>query len=164
MGVAPTRLFRYTVPLRQPLKLRHTTLSTRTGLLLLQTTKDGDGWGEAAPLPGFSRESIDEVIAAARAGQWSRYASLQFAYKSLLRPTHPVSIPLNALLTDGDLPLNAAHAPQLPVLDSWPHRAVKLKVGRAGMLEQEIQLVRKVRQQLRADQTLRLDANRAWSF
>jgi len=54
-------LFRYSIPLAQTLVLKNTTLHHREGLLLKLSGSDGsEGWGETAPLPGFSRESLDE--------------------------------------------------------------------------------------------------------
>ncbi len=56
------RLYRYHLPLSEPLQLKGTTLRHREGLLV-ELASDGGavGWGEAAPLPGFSRENLDEA-------------------------------------------------------------------------------------------------------
>jgi o-succinylbenzoate synthase len=55
-------LYRYSLPLRSPLALKGTTLRNREGLLLRLYSDDGsEGWGESAPLPGFSEESLDET-------------------------------------------------------------------------------------------------------
>ncbi len=60
-------LFRYSIPLAQTLILKNTTLHRREGLLLKLSGSDGsEGWGETAPLPGFSRESLDEAAAQLR--------------------------------------------------------------------------------------------------
>ncbi|MBA2533696.1 MAG: hypothetical protein H0V21_01645, partial [Rubrobacter sp.] len=60
-------LFRYSIPLAQTLVLKNTTLRHRDGLLLKLSGSDGsEGWGETAPLPGFSRESLDESAAQLR--------------------------------------------------------------------------------------------------
>jgi O-succinylbenzoate synthase len=54
-------LFRYSLPLAQTLVLKNTTTHRREGLLLKLSGSDGsEGWGETAPLPGFSRESLGE--------------------------------------------------------------------------------------------------------
>jgi o-succinylbenzoate synthase len=54
-------IYRYSLPLRRPLALKGATLWRREGLLLRLTGNDGSqGWGESAPLPGFSKESLDE--------------------------------------------------------------------------------------------------------
>jgi o-succinylbenzoate synthase len=55
-------LYRYRLTLTAPLKLKGATLHYREGLLLRLSGDDGcEGWGEAAPLPGFSDEDLDEA-------------------------------------------------------------------------------------------------------
>ena len=62
MRLAGFRLYRYHLPLTEPLELKQTTLRRREGLLVELAVDGGAaGWGEAAPLPGFSRESLDEA-------------------------------------------------------------------------------------------------------
>ena len=62
--LADVRLYRYRLPLRQPLPLRGVTLHEREGLLVRLADEDGrHGWGEAAPLPGFSEERLAEAEA-----------------------------------------------------------------------------------------------------
>ena len=61
------QIFRYALPLRAPLALTRPPLTTREGALLRLDDGGGAvGWGEAAPLPGFSRETLDEAVAALR--------------------------------------------------------------------------------------------------
>jgi O-succinylbenzoate synthase len=63
MKLAGFDLFRFSLPLRGPLVLRGTTLHRREGLLLRLSGDDGsEGWGESAPLPGFSEESLHQAI------------------------------------------------------------------------------------------------------
>lgn len=65
MPVTRFELFRYAVPLRAPLRLGGTVLPARAGLLLrLEDAAGAVGWGEAAPLPGFSQETLEEASAA----------------------------------------------------------------------------------------------------
>lgn len=60
-------LYRYSLPFSQPLTLKGVTLHQREGLLLRLTGDDGsEGWGESAPLPGFSGESLEEAAAQLR--------------------------------------------------------------------------------------------------
>lgn len=60
-------LYRYALPLTPPLTLGTSTVRRRTGLLVRLATADGAvGWGEAAPLPGFSTETLSEVVEHAR--------------------------------------------------------------------------------------------------
>ncbi len=62
MKPASFDLYRYRLPLTAPLKLKNATLQHREGLLLRLAGDDGcEGWGETAPLPGFSEEDLDGV-------------------------------------------------------------------------------------------------------
>jgi O-succinylbenzoate synthase len=55
-------LYRYGLPLAAPISLDGGVLTRRDGLLLELTGEDGaTGWGDVAPLPGFSRESVQEA-------------------------------------------------------------------------------------------------------
>ena len=62
MKLDGVRLYRYHLPLSEPLRSKGATLHHREGLLV-ELVSDGDatGWGEASPLPGFSREGLDEA-------------------------------------------------------------------------------------------------------
>ena len=63
MNLASFDLYRFSLPLRGPLVLGGTTLRRREGVLLRLSGDDGsEGWGESAPLPGFSADSLDQAI------------------------------------------------------------------------------------------------------
>jgi O-succinylbenzoate synthase len=63
MNLASFDLYRFSLPLRGPLVLGGMTLHRREGVLLRLSGDDGsEGWGESAPLPGFSAESLDQAI------------------------------------------------------------------------------------------------------
>jgi O-succinylbenzoate synthase len=60
--IADAQLYRYRLPLTAPLAVGDRTLTERTGVLLRMENDDGmAGWGEAAPLPGFSAETLAEA-------------------------------------------------------------------------------------------------------
>jgi len=60
-------LYRYSLPFSRPLKLGGATLNHREGLLLRLAGDDGsEGWGETAPLPGFSTESLVDAASQLR--------------------------------------------------------------------------------------------------
>lgn len=64
-------LHAYRLPLVTPLITAHGTQSERVGVLLSITDGHHTGWGEAAPMPGWSRETLADVgdsLAAAVAG------------------------------------------------------------------------------------------------
>ena len=50
--------YRYSLPFRQPLMFKGQRLTNREGLLV---SINGQ-WGEIAPLPGFSTETLAEVV------------------------------------------------------------------------------------------------------
>ena len=62
--IASCRVFCYRLPLRVPLPLAGGVVRERTGVLVRVDSESGaSGWGDVAPLPGFSRESIGEAEA-----------------------------------------------------------------------------------------------------
>lgn len=59
MKIISAVCFDYSLSLQSELRFASATLTTREGLLLRITSEEGrTGWGEAAPLPGFSLESL----------------------------------------------------------------------------------------------------------
>lgn len=67
MTIASVALYRYTLPLTEPLALGDEALGERDGLLLRILLEGGAaGWGDVAPLPGFSTETIEEAVVHAR--------------------------------------------------------------------------------------------------
>lgn len=151
-------LIPYQLPLKRPLHLAGgITLETREGLLLHDP--DGGGWGEAAPLPGFSPESLEEVRAAAEAGQWDHphLPSLRFAVSCARTPWPP---PANAPL------VNALWQPAAESLEDFLTRiasrkqpVVKIKTVSAEDLDAVLALLG-----ARGDVRVRLDPNRQWTL
>lgn len=54
-------LHRYQLPLISPIAWGHQLYPHRDGLLVCFRSENDEGWGEIAPLPGFSRESLSEA-------------------------------------------------------------------------------------------------------
>lgn len=198
--IAALDIFAYSLPLVRPLKLKGQTVTERTGALVRLTADTGSfGWGEAAPLPGFSRESIGDAVAqlgslkrrmfgrelplaiARLDGQFEpwlgtdpRHASvrcgLEMAALNLI--ARDQAMPMARLLTDR--PLETVHLNGLIAEDNNLTetvrrlrrdgcRAIKLKVGRES-LERDVERTRDAYHELGSDTTLRLDANRSWTF
>ena len=64
MKISCCRIFRYRLPLAAALPLAGRVIHERTGLLIrIDSDSGASGWGDAAPLPGFSRESIEDAEA-----------------------------------------------------------------------------------------------------
>jgi len=66
MKIETIRIYRYDIPFVRPFVTSRFTLQNRSGLILELTATGGFvGYGEIAPLAGFSRETIDECTGAA---------------------------------------------------------------------------------------------------
>jgi O-succinylbenzoate synthase len=188
-------IYRYTLPFTEPLTLKGETLRSRKGLLLrLIGDVSSEGWGEASPLPGFSRETLDEaadqlmdasesMAATGRSPSQDTpsilhpetVASVCFAIElatlnlnaarrgvsalELLDPNAGGLVPINGLLSGQ---ANEVVAASRRMRDAG-YRTVKLKVGSLPV-EADAERVREVSGILGDRVSLRLDANRAWSF
>jgi O-succinylbenzoate synthase len=164
-------------------------MSAREGLLL-ELVEDGRSfWGEASPLPGFSRESLEDArrrLEEATASFSLAEGSWRSAVAASL-PSGSPSVGFAVASALGDLEgsdgswLDAFDAPDPSIavcgllsgsreeilsdaarLRKDGYEAAKLKVGR-GSVEDDAALVREVRGILGDGVSLRLDANRAWS-
>ncbi len=151
--------YRYSLELNRPLRVGKQTLSHREGVLISPVDRP-ECWGDAAPLPGCSRETVEDVIRALLHESGSKPPSLQFALQSLELKNVAARVPVNALLSG----TREAVLQRAEELRDLPYQSVKLKVGREPTVDQEIEFVQQVRQRLRSDQQLRLDANRRWSL
>lgn len=192
MALREIELYVYQVPFRQPLRSRHTVLTHREGLLVAVTSVNGQkGWGEAAPLPGFSEESLEEAITVAQRLALSlkganleearriagvvngNLSSVHFAFKSALDSLAALEAGLPLYQYLGAVSLESVSVCALLAGDEAFKRArareairdgarvMKLKVG-GGDLEQDIALVREIAGWLPPEGRLRLDANRSW--
>ncbi|HPO15427.1 MAG TPA: o-succinylbenzoate synthase [Candidatus Hydrogenedentes bacterium] len=184
-------LYQYTLPLRHPLTQKGKTITERTGLLLKLIDEDGAvGWGDAAPLPGFSRETLEQCIDSffgfAESIRNREYfevfqerAHLSSENKEVLPSvSFAIESALQAILGHEDEFNTSASSIELSALLSGDAesilkkartlrerkiRCAKLKVGR-GEVQDEAGLVVSVSKILGTECLLRLDANRAWSL
>ena len=63
MRVAAIDLFTYRLPTARPLPVGHLKINSRDGVVIRLTAASGAiGWGEAAPLPGLSREAVADIL------------------------------------------------------------------------------------------------------
>ena len=140
------------------MKIAGQSLVRRQGLLLCQEIGGRIRWGDAAPLPNLSGESLADVVAAAAAGHWHAFPSLGFAHSSLSYEPSATRIPINSLLMGS----RSSILDQAVTASKSSVTAVKLKVARHDDLVRDVELTRQVRARLQPQQRLRLDANRAW--
>ena len=180
------QLYEYRVALTSPLTLGGTLLNERTGALVRLDMDSGRiVWGEAAPLPGTSRDTyaqarselIQAITALRQAGltleslrrQAARLQapSARFAWEMLISEcddrwrggSPPDAVEINALLFAhaGDF------AERARAIRAAGYTAVKMKVDR-GDIEREIEAVHALRHLLGDGIAIRLDANRAWEM
>ncbi|WP_342324319.1 o-succinylbenzoate synthase [Kosakonia sp. BYX6] len=164
------QVYRWQIPLDAGVVLRERRLKTRDGLFVHLQENGREGWGEIAPLPGFSLETLDEVqpLVVAWARGWRSGASLPlpapssaaFGLSCALAELHdelPASADYRAaMLCTGDPDELFAALAALP-----GEKLAKVKVGlyeavRDGMV------VNLLLESI-PDLQLRLDANRAWT-
>jgi o-succinylbenzoate synthase len=154
MKVAWVEVFRYDLPLAKPIPVRGRKLTQRSGLILLLANGHGHfGYGEIAPLPGFSFETLrkatretigmadrlkglclplDAIEAAGGVAEWlhlspSVRAGISMAVASLEAAVQGVSLARYLSDTAGDqLLLNAL---------LWGSRETVLQEGRALLAE-----------------------------
>ncbi|MBY6188038.1 o-succinylbenzoate synthase [Marinobacter hydrocarbonoclasticus] len=160
-------LYAYTLPLATPLRFAGHTLNERRGILIKLEQGEHVGWGDCAPLPGFSHDSFEQC---------------RDALHALARgETHPDTLPPAArfALDCARWQLNRESRlslpPAIPLLVGTPEQQlaqfdaletppgeVKLKLAR-DTVENEIALVYALlarQPKLR----LRIDANRGWDW
>lgn len=176
-------LYCYRLPLQSPLNLNGKRTEHREGLILRLVDAQGEGFGEAAPLPGFSPESSTEAAASLQALVLANSrlltcravasdackidsicASAQWAFDSARQEL----LSRQPMTCNGDLEIcrlvqsdNDLHA-QVAIAETKAVSVLKVKVGRASV-EEDVRFLNRAFQLLPAT-TFRLDANRAWSL
>ncbi len=163
-------VYRYSLPMEAGVVLRHQRLKTRDGLLVHLQQGERHGWGEIAPLPEFSSETLDQAQQATQAWLTHWLAGAQPDEDALPSVAFGISCALAEL--EQRLPLAADYrtAPLctgdpdalFALLDALPgDKIAKIKVGlyeavRDGMIVN-------VLLEALPDLRLRLDANRSWT-
>jgi o-succinylbenzoate synthase len=161
-------LLRLSIPFRHPLVTAFGEFETRELVLMRLTADDGtEGYGEAAPLPGYDRATITECIDALRSGSPGRppqaAACLELAEADLAGRLAGVpavagaagDVEVNCTLHAGPLEETAARAREQAARGFG---CFKLKVG----LPDDADRVAAVRDAIGPDPRLRLDANGVW--
>lgn len=128
MKVVSVRAYRYDIPFRRPFETSQGALRVRSGLILEAEADNGRvGYGEVAPLTGFSRESLEECIIPVR--NLSRdMINLQvpttpddLANWIKTHPTAPASVVFGIESALSDL---AAQQAELPLAKWYRHQAL----------------------------------------
>jgi o-succinylbenzoate synthase len=160
-----TRLFPYKLPLKTP-------GTWREGVILELEDEDGIiGHGEAAPLEGFSSETLRDILDHGSDLCALPYPSVNFALDMarLEILSHKQGLPIRKLLNPNALSTLAVHSLIIPdnTLSKEPLKArgpvVKLKVGFPGK-EGALRAAELACKYSEEGLLLRLDANRAWTL
>ena len=181
--IAEARVERRLLRYHSPIVTAHGTLEDRWTVLLTLVDEDGNvGMGEAAPLAGFTSDTVEAAESAllgwaadetddgdppasvtARAAIDSALLDLAARIAGttvhrLLAPESPDRLAVSALATGGS---PAAIATSAAAAVAAGHATVKVKVGTHG-IHDDVDRVSAVRSRIGPDVRLRLDANGAW--
>ncbi|EKS1845707.1 o-succinylbenzoate synthase [Cronobacter muytjensii] len=164
------QLYRYQLPMDAGVVLRERRLKTRDGLLVRLSDDGREGWGEIAPLPGFSEETLDTAQSAT--------CDWLVAWERGNAPPPPdiasVAFGLSCAQAelDGALP-QAANYHVAPLCTGDPDELFARLAGQRGdkVAKVKVGLYEAVRDGMVVnlllegipDLRLRLDANRAWT-
>jgi O-succinylbenzoate synthase len=170
----------YALPFSTPIRTAHGVWAVREGVVLRLTTESGQtGLGEAAPIPWFGTESLDEITATLVAlGAWvtleqlaavpAHLGCLRFALAEALARVAAPSESLEPLPPAADylpvaalLPAGRAALAAIPPKAELGFRTFKWKVG-VGDCGDELALLDDVIAALPDGAKLRFDANGAW--
>lgn len=167
-------LYRYSVPMDAGVVLRNQRLKSRDGMIVHLQDGRREGWGEIAPLPLFSPETLEQALETAQVQlqPWLTGETPQAAWCESGIASVDFGLSCAFAEFDGALPTAADYrkAPLcsgdpdelFAMLQHLPEQVAKVKVGlyeavRDGMI---VNLLLEALPALR----LRLDANRSWTL
>jgi o-succinylbenzoate synthase len=186
VNIIELKYFIYKAHLPAPIKTSKLLITDKSGIIVRLKNNEGRyGYGEASPLPNFSRENIKEIIeivqrieARLKFDEYiddtnllrftNNYASLNFGFEqaiySLNTPAEYNSIllnyiPLNFLI--GLRPDNEVLASVENAVENG-YKTIKLKIGERSFTE-DLSLIKKIRGKFK-DILLRVDVNGAWNI
>ncbi len=182
MKLASVDIFRFRLPLTYPVSLKGVPHSSREGLLIRVKDQGGaEGWGEIAPLPRFSSETLDEALAEAKViashlqnapngASPGTLPSVRFGFELALNSLHSSRSPVHHLRSPGEavalcrllFGTTAQVIAEARQLKEKGFLAAKIKVGQRPVKE-DAELIREVAAEIKG-LMLRLDANGAWSL
>ena len=182
-------LWRYSIPLVSPLHLKPQDLKLqplthRQGLVLQWHHSNGSEWSEVSPLPGFSKESLDEAesqlnqFLESYSVQLKRHNSLQSLNTLINVKLYPsvrfgIEMGLMKLFRLNQENKNQSNTPiaiaglitgnlvDIKRYSDYP--VIKVKVGRQS-LSKDINNINKLLQHTDNKQSLRLDSNQSWTL
>ncbi|MGC7590595.1 o-succinylbenzoate synthase [Bisgaard Taxon 46] len=166
------QLYKYSIPVDSQLILRNRFLKKREGILVQVSCDDAQGWGEIAPLPEFSQETLEQALEQATAWlkEWtiaSGKLPLEHLYPSVAFGLSCALAEMKGLLIEEGnyqvAPLCYGDPDELyePLNQMQGEKVAKIKVG---MYEANRDgLIADMLLEAIPDLNLRLDANRSWT-
>ncbi|MCG8159104.1 o-succinylbenzoate synthase [Brenneria goodwinii] len=164
------KVYRYSVPMEAGVVLRNQRLKSRDGLIVLLQQDGGQGWGEIAPLPEFSAETLAEAESATLA-QLRRWVAGEAPADDL-----PPSVAFGLSCAQAELEQRlpeAADYRKAPLCNGDPDELFAMLQGLPGekVAKVKVGLYEAVRDgmivnvllEALPDLKLRLDANRSWT-
>lgn len=175
MGTRTFQLYQYQIPVDSQLILRNRFLKKREGLLVKVSCDVAEGWGEIAPLPEFSQETLEQakqqaldwLYAWRDAGSGAAKLPLDHLYPSVAFGLSCALAEMKGLLNEAAnyqvAPLCYGDPDELyePLNQMQGEKVAKIKVG---MYEANRDgLIADMLLEAIPDLYLRLDANRSWT-
>jgi o-succinylbenzoate synthase len=190
MKIVNAEIFRFSIPLIKPLKIKSTSLTERNGLLLkLTDSHSNTAFGEIPPLPGFHLETLDQAeqqllshlddlkceypdkpgksfnLITDELGEKSLFPSVRFGIEmaiwNLMSPTNHNQQKIKVNGLLEGTPEEMLTTTK--ALLNKGYNVLKLKVGR-GDIDSEIGFIHHLRKTFGGKFKLRLDANQSWEF
>ncbi|HDR1022646.1 TPA: o-succinylbenzoate synthase [Pasteurella multocida] len=166
------QLYKYSIPVDSQLILRNRFLKKRDGILVQVSCDDEQGWGEIAPLPEFSQETLEQALEQATVWlkEWTSASGklpLEHLYPSVAFGLSCALAEMKGLLIEEGnyqvAPLCYGDPDELyePLNQMQGEKVAKIKVG---MYEANRDgLIADMLLEAIPDLNLRLDANRSWT-
>jgi len=177
-------LWRYRIPLVAPLQLKSphlNPLTHREGIVLQWHHSKGITWSEVSPLPGFSKESLDE--AESQLNQFLKSYIFQLRRACDLQSINPLInnklypsvrfglemglmelVQFNSEKNKKNLNIAGLITGELLDIERYSdYPVIKVKVGRKP-LKEDINNINNILQHINSNQLLRLDSNQSWTF
>ncbi len=180
MKIVNSDIKKYDLPLARPLTIAGHKLTSRSGVIISLTDEDGAvGYGEAAPLPGLHKETLEDAIfqlqqikppvisldyldsicSSARTALEMAMFDLRLQSQKAFDKFRNLTLPVNGLVMAQDADLFDA----VDVLIAEGYISIKIKVGRLP-LAKDIETIQRLKELVGTRATIRLDANRLWTL
>ncbi len=182
-SIVDAQVTRHLLSYKTPITTAKGTFTERPTIILSIRDEDGRiGFGEACPMTGFTRETVDEAESAilnwlndddqdsppstptARAAIEGALFDLRAKQENVslsqhLNPESSLKIPVSVLV-NGETPEELVSNAERIVSDGFT--SIKIKIGTQSA-DHDVSLVKAVRKAIGFDVSVRLDANGAWT-